>query len=347
MFMLSDDARLIKKFCETHQNIYVFGAGYKGEQLYKLLLNEGIHIVSFIVTQLSDKNNHLKGIDIQEVSNVKWRENAGVIVASDEDYWKEIDSTLHNCGIYGENVFFCHIWKSRKSLDKFYDFSFLLKCREGASTYFDQKNLKEIGKKSGTDKYDSNFLSKYEFFIQRYRYEEINVLELGVYHGASLKMWKEYFFNARIYGVDINENCKKIQDDRIKVIVGDLGDQKILKDLVDISPRIIVDDASHIWSHQIMALVNLFPALQHGGIYIVEDIHTSFRATQNYSMFNDTDISMYDFLSSLSEIVTSNEHLDLSHKSYYLGMLVDELEKIAIDVDMISFIRNSCIIVKK
>ena len=55
---------------------------------------------------------------------------------------------------------------------------------------------------------------------------EINVLEIGVYSGGSLGMWKEYFGpGCRIYGVDIAEDCRCYEDERTTILVGDQSDR--------------------------------------------------------------------------------------------------------------------------
>ena len=49
-------------------------------------------------------------------------------------------------------------------------------------------------------------------------------MEIGVYHGNSLKVWKDYFPNAEIYGIDIDPSCKKFEDERTKIIICDQND---------------------------------------------------------------------------------------------------------------------------
>ena len=83
-----------------------------------------------------------------------------------------------------------------------------------------------------------------------------------------------------------------------------------------------------------------------GGVYILEDIITSFPSL-SYQGFDDTVISAYDFCSAIAEAVTGNEHLRLDKNIYEVSMVKEEVEAIAKDVEMISFIWGSCIIVKR
>ena len=71
------------------------------------------------------------------------------------------------------------------------------------------------------------------------------------------------------------EACRIYEDERINILIRDLGDEAVLQELAELHPRIIVDDASHLWSHQIKAFFALFPSLPSGGIYIMEDLETS------------------------------------------------------------------------
>lgn len=75
----------------------------------------------------------------------------------------------------------------------------------------------------GTDKSSlyHNYTEKYERFFHPWKHRKLNILEIGIYEGASLKMWEAYFPNAQIWGMDINPQCKNIESPRIKVLIGD------------------------------------------------------------------------------------------------------------------------------
>lgn len=136
--------------------------------------------------------------------------------------------------------------------------------------------LNEIGLRHGTDK--STLKHGYTFIYERYfaplRDQSINLLEIGVKDGASLRMWAEYFPNASIYGIDIDPKCVSHETDRIKIFAGDQQDAKFLDDLAtQIGPfDIIVDDGSHRSAHQQASFRALFPYLKDGGWYVVEDL---------------------------------------------------------------------------
>lgn len=154
--------------------------------------------------------------------------------------------------------------------------------------------LTDIGTKYNTDKATGHFFTEfYEEYVSRYI--NPNILEIGVYYGASLKMWEEYFGSPLIVGVDI-EDKKQYETTNIKTIIADQGNRDELLKCLDLCKeyQIILDDGSHIIGHQISTLANLFPYLASGGVYFLEDLHTSFIGGQ-YNPNNDP-ITAYDFV---------------------------------------------------
>lgn len=207
--------------------------------------------------------------------------------------------------------------------------------------YFtENKDLLEIGSRKNTDKAAHGYLQKYEFFLKKFKNDAFNLLELGIFKGSSLNMWHDYFPNATIYGCDLNLQCAKFRNDRINIIITNLGNSSSYR-FLDKTYKLIIDDASHFWDHQILAFIMLFPKLEAGGIYIIEDLHTSFAPLkQQYA--NNSDLPASDFLLKLAEIVLA-QNAPLEDEGEYQAVL----KAFAREVDMISFIQKSCIIIKK
>lgn len=143
-------------------------------------------------------------------------------------------------------------------------------------------NLTELANKYKSDKgteYGSKhgFTLIYEKYFNKLKNDYINILEIGINDGSSLKMWYEYFINAKILGLDIN-NKSSFNNERIKCNVLDQSKKEQLYQFANknkILFDIIIDDGSHHISDQQLTLGFLFPMLKPGGIYIVEDLHTS------------------------------------------------------------------------
>jgi hypothetical protein len=135
--------------------------------------------------------------------------------------------------------------------------------------------LHEIGLKYGTDKSTNhNFTPYYDSYLSYLRDQNINLLEIGISEGLSLKMWEEYFQNGLIVGVDILERSY-MNTDRISTMV---INQEKPDELLSIPGEfdIIIDDGGHTMFQQQLTLKTILgPKLKYDGIYILEDLHTS------------------------------------------------------------------------
>lgn len=140
-------------------------------------------------------------------------------------------------------------------------------------------SLIEFADNSITDKNTVHaYLPLYQKLLQKKRYSAKNVLEVGVCHGGSINMWYNFFPNAKIYGVDINDdNIDKerlIKDDRIHLyLANDAYDPKFVQEnFQDIKFDFVIDDGPHSLEGQ-KQFINLYtPLLADDGILIVEDI---------------------------------------------------------------------------
>ena len=136
--------------------------------------------------------------------------------------------------------------------------------------------LIEIGKKYPSSKNISGFIQLYEKYFSEYKDKKINLLEIGVDNGDSLRIWREYFVNANICGIDINK--KNFTINNTDILIGDQSDYKFLQSIVDKYKNfdIIIDDGSHQSKHIIASFNFLFPCLNDNGIYVVEDLQASY-----------------------------------------------------------------------
>ncbi len=124
-----------------------------------------------------------------------------------------------------------------------------------------------------------HYFEIYHRHFEKYTGKSVRVLEIGVYKGGSLQMWKDYFGSgARIVGIDIDPACKGYEEEHINVCIGSQEDEAFLKKVSDLYGPfdIIIDDGGHQVRHQIKSFEVLFPLLEFGGVYLVEDIHSSY-----------------------------------------------------------------------
>ena len=126
-----------------------------------------------------------------------------------------------------------------------------------------------------------HYFEVYDRHFARFRGSAVNVLEIGVGQGGSLQMWKDYFGpRANIFGVDINPNCAALAEERIRIFVGDQEDAGFLAATADAIGRIdiLIDDGGHTMGQQIKTFEALFARVDAHGVYLIEDLHTSYWA---------------------------------------------------------------------
>jgi len=146
----------------------------------------------------------------------------------------------------------------------------------------DNKSLDYFGKLFNTDKATYHEFTKFYDDIINLRKDKIrNILEIGIYNGASLKMFHSYFnSHVNIHAIDINLSGDPHLN-TVKCVYGDQNDTTSLKKSVELLGNkvydIIIDDGSHISTHQRNSLQVMWQSIIPGGMYIIEDLHTNIK----------------------------------------------------------------------
>lgn len=174
--------------------------------------------------------------------------------------------------------------------------------------------------------------------------EDVNVLEIGVDEQGSIKLWKDFFIRPKITVIDILE--KDVQD--VEFVLLDQSDKFMLSEFANRNMEryhLIIDDGSHVPDHQELTLVHLWKALKPGGIFIVEDIETSYWAK--------SEIYGYKFNGNKSSFINKTvQSLDRLNKEFLpskkkIKNKIALMEKLMDDVEMVSFAYNCVIFIKK
>lgn len=154
-----------------------------------------------------------------------------------------------------------------------------------SKSYAVSKDLNQLAIIWRTDKWSSHWYTKhYQNHFKQIRKNNLNILEIGIggydklnEGGNSLRTWKYYFPRSNIYGIDIFDK-KLLEEKRIKTFQGSQIDkfflENVCKEIGNID--IIIDDGSHINDHIINSFKILFPLLTTNGIYVIEDLETSY-----------------------------------------------------------------------
>lgn len=125
----------------------------------------------------------------------------------------------------------------------------------------------------------AHYFDVYTRELSRFRDRPISFLEIGVFKGGSIPMWKGFFHDeARLCFVDIDPDCASLAEPGTQVEIGNQADPEFLARLAETHGPfdVILDDGSHICAHQIASFEALWPHMANGGVYMVEDCHTSY-----------------------------------------------------------------------
>lgn len=124
-----------------------------------------------------------------------------------------------------------------------------------------------------------HYLPIYDRIFGPFRGTPVRFLEIGVYRGGSLKMWREFFGpDAVIFGIDIDPACAQYNGRHAQVRIGSQDDPAFLRSVVAEmgGVDVVLDDGSHVASHQRASFDALFPLLEQDGLYAIEDLHTAY-----------------------------------------------------------------------
>lgn len=222
------------------------------------------------------------------------------------------------------------------------------------------KSLDEIALSYRTDKASKyhNYTPVYEEYFKNLRDKPILLLELGVgdinsmnREGESILMWREYFHKGQCYALDNDANkvarntkcfwCDQTDKKELEYIISSIG-----------HPDIIIDDASHIQSNTIESFENLFPLLQSGGIYCIEDCVTAF-----WDDWGGNSLLTYDdgheiFLDNTHETIftymfTMCYYLNLKNQKHFNPPQNIDIPQWIKEIDSIHFHHSQIIIKKK
>lgn len=124
-----------------------------------------------------------------------------------------------------------------------------------------------------------SYFPVYDKYFKRFKNTKIVLVEVGVFSGGSLFMWRNFFGKkARIIGIDMDPNAKKWESKGFEIYIGDQSNPEFWLNFFNKvgSVDIIIDDGGHTYEQQIVTATTCIPYIKNGGILLVEDIHTSF-----------------------------------------------------------------------
>jgi len=183
-----------------------------------------------------------------------------------------------------------------------------------------------------TDKFTKHdYLPLYSRHLYGIRERALRIIEFGVQNGASLRLWQAMFPNAKLVGVDISAACASLADDRTEIVIGSQADPATVDAALGVygGADVIIDDAGHMSREQVACFERAFPGLAAGGVYVVEDLETSY--WQEYTA--GCRITMLDYLKNLVDAINVSASLVRN--------------PLARDIAFLDFATDICAVVKR
>ncbi len=202
------------------------------------------------------------------------------------------------------------------------------------------ETLDQIGVRHNTEKSSlcHDYLNFYDEIFASYKDKPIVLIEQGILKGESLLTWNDYFTHpdTTIAGLDVQEFKHAKNNPRIRTFKGSQSDASTIDSLVSSvgTPDIVIDDAGHMASDQIKAFSLLWPLVNPGGLYIIEDLHTA----EDPKYLGTSKISIINYL--LGLVPTINRAGNFGYGKKIKGENLDKIKSV-------TFRKLLCIIKKE
>ena len=154
----------------------------------------------------------------------------------------------------------------------------------------------------------------YPTYFESIRNEKLSLLEIGIKRGGSLKMWRDYFPNGTIYGLDIIRTTFLADELRIKTFRGSQSEENTLQKLVNYTGKldIVIDDGAHTSNTAVPAFEFLWSYVKPGGFYVIEDLYPVAKRDRKHEHIHgiNVEISMFDVLHDIVNDVATLRRYD-------------------------------------
>ena len=220
----------------------------------------------------------------------------------------------------------------------------------GATFLQASESMETLGNKHNTDKiYKHSYHQIYEDVLTPLRDQTFHMLEIGVLRGASVRMWQDYFPHAQIHGLDTHLRIEP--EERIHLYQGNVRNHAFLAAVLQAIGHpltFILDDASHIPEDQLDSFLYLFEhALESGGIYIVEDVETSYwKEGPPFHLGLHHKKNIVEFFKRIPDFLNREYAPAKDQKTILRSIVPPEAGRVLKSIKSVTFARN-CIIIRK
>ena len=181
----------------------------------------------------------------------------------------------------------------------------------------------------------SNYFETYEFLLARFLGKKITLVEVGVFHGGSLQMWREFLGEgARIIGIDADNNATESSKDGFEIFIGNAKDPDFWAAFFLTVGKIdiLIDDGGHTNAQQSQALISSINNMNDKGLIIIEDSYQSYsKEFGNPSPFSFVQLSKLLVDRLMTRTIKSQFRANLSSRiwsiCYFERMVVFEIRE--------------------
>lgn len=227
--------------------------------------------------------------------------------------------------------------------------------QSGEKMFYDfeeNDELSALGLKFQTDKSPlCHYYTKiYDSYFRKLKNRSIKFLEIGIFQGSSVRMWEDYFPKAELHFIDITYDYMVLQPTRASL---HLCDQSKKEDLTALIEKIggefdvIIDDGGHFMDQQIISFETLFPHLKSGGLYVIEDLHTSYWPKYNGNKRGQGKKNAMGYLKNLLNDVNFVGSSTGTPNRMHPYMRHPELSEFQRDILSMTFYDSLCFIIKR
>jgi hypothetical protein len=201
--------------------------------------------------------------------------------------------------------------------------------------------------------YSMKWKQYFEIYLKvfgKFRKKKITFVEIGTAMGGSLFMWRKFFgYKARIIGIDLNPEAKKLEKFGFEIYIGDQAEDNFWKNFYKKIGKIdiLLDDGGHTNIQQISTLYNSINHIRDEGLIVIEDTHASYisKGFNNPSKFSFINYSKQIIDSIHKRCPTINRPEDLFSKkiysiTYYESIAIFEINKSKCNLNYIVHNKN-------
>lgn len=346
------------------RKIIIYGTGQIGKSYIEQCIAQGVEDMELVDSDSSLWGTEFQGMKIWNPDEILWKEYALIVISTGIKYSKEIlERLIKKYGVPTEKIVFYQNGVILRD-GQVYNWG-NMKFREEPDTGTVTSG-KEIGTKLKPESLNDlekfyfyenhrvinkwmHYFEAYERFFSRYKNKNVTILEIGVFKGGSLQMWRDYFKTSwnkvTVYGIDIDPECKKLEEEGIKIFIGSQEDRdflhKVKKEMGEVD--ILIDDGGHTMNQQITSFEELFDLVSDTGIYLCEDLHTSYMKFYGGKYKGDTFIeyskNLIDYLhaqySETDKLIRNKYSDSIKYITYCDSMIfIEKKEKTTRSIEM-------------